>query len=287
VSTSGDELADPSLLDVLSVELDMAKTFSADIPEIAADVEQINQQVEEINTQKINLQTQYESLSSAIDAVHKSKQELENKIVTEQQEALNHRDTYSGTATDADGYEFKFTLTIGSWIKGSETELINQAWQNVGGSGDMPLTSSFTYKGAGGGSNGTGTISPEYAVYVFGTIGVENITPDFDFSGQKTIWLRLPAIGGNGLAGLAYAIQYSNGTQRYAGSLTEAINMKSNKWGPVPFVIGVIDVFSPNFPDGNPALDDLHFQFTTASYNTRGEVSLNIQPIDIYLEKTW
>jgi hypothetical protein len=36
------------------------------------------------------------------------------------------------------------------------------------------------------------------------------------------------------------------------------VDMKSNEWGLVPFVIGADTVFSPMFPEVNPELKDVN-----------------------------
>ena len=176
---------------------------------------------------------------------------------------------YSYTYKDHVGYETKFTLKIGSWIRGSDRETLNMAWKGVGGQEDLPeLTSVSGYP-----------FDPKMAVFVVGTITLENITPGFDITEDSTN--SFPAISvvpetsdhndfsnwrhvSHTLGDCVLGRQYSSGLTYDLAILAPQIvkpQMTSNKWGPVPIFLGIGNVFTPNYPEGNPLLDDVYVKF--------------------------
>ena len=198
-------------------------------------------------------------------------QEPESTLTPEPEPTVDlSRDTYSYVIEDNNGYKTEFTITISSWIKGTETDILNKAWNDVGGDGSMPLTGSYS----DGPYSGTLRFNKETAVYVVGTLTVRDVTEGFANSGAPSYLVYLNLQMGSSktnrdswtLGGIAQSRQYSSGTSsdRANGNPLARPKMTSSKWGPVPFVIGIQDVFSPKFPDGNPALDDVYFYFGSA-----------------------
>jgi hypothetical protein len=270
-STNGKDLADPSLLDQLRNEIGSAKNMTVAIPAIASDTAAIKQQIQDLTNKKSELQNQLDSLTSAVSAVQQSRQTLNDQIAAAKeakiQEAITPKDAHSIIATDGNGNKEKITIHIGKWLKGSDTQLLDKAWKIVGGTGSMPLTGT-TYGGT--------TFTPDDAALVFGTVSIENLTPNFDaknFAYGNTdvdlnpyLHLSDPYWDGNSICPV-YAVQCSNkiitGYQEigHYDSLITA-DMTSNRWGPAPFVIGVDAVFAPNYPNGLP-LNDCVFTLTS------------------------
>lgn len=300
--TKAENLADPNLLGQLQSEIDTAKNFSASVPNIASDIDAIKQQIQDMTTTKTELQKQFDSLDSAVSAIKESKKKLIAQIDGEKkaklQEAITPKDTYSITATDANGNKEKITIKIGKWIKGSETELLDKAWGIVGRSGSMPLTGSY----GGDRTRPGGTFHPKDAAYVFGTVSIENMTPDFSaknfYNGQSLVYLTpkvhfesknmyigdlvpLESLGfGNVVQGRQYSSESSCDLVSDGSNPLVLADMTSNTWGPCAFVIGVEDVFTPNYPEGNPKLNDVYFILSSVALSGEGDTKFNI-------EKSW
>lgn len=270
--TTAKDITDITLLDRLKSEIDSAKSSLVSTPNAAADTDAIKQQIQDLTTNKEMMRTNKNSLSKTITAITADKAaKLEAKITP--------NNSYSITATDSKGNKEKITIKIGNWIKGSETDLLDKAWTKVGGDGSMPLTDSFSGDGVSSG----GTFKPKEAAYVFGTVTVENMTPDFtakNFSnGDSSVYL-IPQIQFDGMftnlqslanAGFTVA-QGREYTSETSCDLVSSLNplvrpdMVSNMWGSAPFVIGVENVFTPNFPDGNPKLNEAYFFLSSANF---------------------
>jgi hypothetical protein len=281
--TKAEDVADPNVLVQLRNEINTAKSFSVDIQSIASDTSEINKQVEDLTIQKNTLKKQYDSLNGAVSAIGKSKQKLIDDVAVAKeakiQEMITPRNTYSVTVTDGDGNKEKITITIGSWIRGSETEILKKAWAKVDGDGSMPLTGSISVESA------EVEFTPSASAYVFGTVTVDNVTPNFDAAlfnrGNSEVHLSLKTPGAE-FGAVAQAIQATSMKYRLLDSNAPfRLLMKGNIWGPVPFVIGAQTVFSPNYPDGNPELNKARFSLSGPPVlNAEGDTAFQIG-------KTW
>ena len=274
--TKGKDITDPNLLERLRNEIDSAKKFSVTIPVVGSDATAIKQQIQDLITKQSELQKQSNSLNDAISAINVSKQKLIDQIAAEKeaklQEAITPKDSHLIIVTDEKGNKEKITITIGKWIKGSENLLLDKAWKTVGGNGPMPLIGKYSRKAA---MLTDATFTPNDAAYVFGTVSIENATPNFNaknfgngnswvyvslkipFDGMFTDWRPVDFEVGDVVQG----IQFSSGTDceiMYQNQFVRA-DMVSNQWGPIPFVIGADTVFSPKYPNGNPAMDNINF----------------------------
>jgi hypothetical protein len=267
--TNAKDLADPKLLDQLRSEINSAKNLSVNVPDIASDTDAIKQQNQVLTRKKSELQKQSESLDIAVSEIKESKQKLIDQIAAEKEakiiDAITPKDTHSIIATDDNGNKEKITITIGKWIKGSDTALLDKAWKIVGGTGSMPLTGAF---------------HTENGAYAFGTVSIENMTPNFSaksFDGGKS-WVYL----GNGYEQAVQARQYLSGVScdtEDNNPLVEA-DMTSNKWGPAPFVTGLLNVFTPKYPEGNPDLTDNTFYLSS-------NVTWADDKVEVKIGKTW
>ena len=299
-ATKAEDLSDSTLLDQLKTAIDAAKTFSVSIPTVASETEAIEKQNQDLTTQRDSVQKYYDSLDSAINALSANKEAKAQEIAAEEdakiQEMITAKNTYSITATDENGNKEKITITIGSWIKGSETELLDKAWAQVGGEGTMPLTGKYS-RSKSGWTEGDFTASD--AAYVFGTVSIENLTPDFaaeNFGNGRScayLYMDLPNSGGfstwkyadSDIGDVVKAIQYGSGVDcallNY-DSLASA-DMVSNNWGPVPFVIGADTVFSPKYPDGNPILNNVTIFLLSSPWSG----STDVGDQEFQIGKTW
>ena len=180
--------------------------------------------------------------------------------------------SYKATHEDNKGYKIEITLTISPWIKTTDVELIEYAWGKIGGKGDPSIELNFThyvYK------------KSEMAI-TFGTISIANKTNGFNFSEDNPF-----ETGFFDYKEGFYAIEdsdykymgwrhhqlissryfYSSGSRTYnASALGSSFAypnalMKSDNWGPVPFVMVIPGVFTPNTPNGTPEIDNIGFKF--------------------------
>jgi len=278
--TNDEDLADPALLNQLKTNIDSANNITINFPTVASDTTSIKKQIQDQTIKKEELQQISSSLSDICEKIQASKQDKIAQIAAEKesaiQEAITPKDIHIIYATDSNGNKEKITLCIGKWIKGSEIDTIEKAWSIVGGTGSMPLTGKFSRSDAGWTE---GTFTQNDAAYVFGTISIENMTPDFDAknfgNGNSKYCIKLSiqeekSVFSNGwedadnyLSYVVGAVQYKNDTVCQLANYGYLIsaNMESNNWGPVPIVIGVDTVFSPKYPNGDPWLDKVYFRF--------------------------
>lgn len=278
--TSVKDLADPNLLNQLQSEIDLVKNFSVVIPEVASNTDEIKQQIENLTTTKGELQKQLDSIKNIVSTIATSKEE---KL----KEAITPKDSYSIIHTDGNGLKVKITLKMGKWIKGSDAALVDKAWKIVGGKGSMPVTGSYNSSMLVGGN-----FDSEAAAYAFGTVTIENMTPEFSIKGfsqgQNKVYLGLSRSDNMNLGLVVFGLETSSGSSTEESNDGQPLinaDMTSNTWGPVPIAIGVESVFTPNYPDGNPQLSDTYFSLTTPATdpfkeNDEGRAKFKI-------EKTW
>lgn len=163
--------------------------------------------------------------------------------------------------TDPDGYQMRLTVTYTKWIKGSDIDALTAAWHTVGGAGEAPL--SIT-------SGGAGYYKASHSAVFYGTVAVENLTTDYDatdFGGTDPSVQLIPSMPASNYTGVIsrigpMAIQAgSNGATGFprlgTGSTFTLVTPKlsSDSWGPMPFAVGIDNVFSPKYPKGNPLLN--------------------------------
>lgn len=184
---------------------------------------------------------------------------------------------HSITAEDSNGNKQRVTLEIGSWIRGNNLAVLDAVWLKVGGLGQMPLAEG-EYR------------DMENAAFVFGTMAVENVTPDFPAKNYGEgnsygIFLQ-PKVGAThdgakllyepviplerlsetsvGLINALQCRQYGDRTSCDAVGQHNPLGrpgMTSNHWGPMAFVMAIQNVFTPNYPDGNPSFPNIEFGF--------------------------
>lgn len=266
--TDPNDLANPKVLEDLRKEIEASTGLEASIPEMAADADEVARQIDDLRKQYYRLKGQYDDLQAAIDAIEASRQRV-----------AEANKNYSYTAVDGNGNTQKVTINIGVWIKGSEQDRLQTAWESFKGTDQIPL------------SGDTG-FTPNDAAYVVGSVTIENLTPDFDASnfggGNSSVYLSLYKQGSRSLDSdlgrVVAVVQYGNEQQACdvngGGPLIRA-DMQSNKWGPVPFVIGVDTVFSPKYPDGNPALASALF------VSSRGVGAKESGTTEFQADRTW
>lgn len=175
------------------------------------------------------------------------------------------------TITDGDGYVIQTNLKISPWIKQSNAELLDGAWNEISNE-EFPSLSRMGIS--------EGHLSKTYGldvnwseiVYAVGTLEAFNMTDGFDITssnshdtffilgGARPEMMMYVAYGNQGE--LFYNVN-NTGTAVFSKSSLLGIgaSMQTNHWGPVPFVIAYALEKTPNYPDGNPAPKDCVFAF--------------------------
>jgi len=171
--------------------------------------------------------------------------------------------TYTAVRTDASGNKEKVTVQVSEWIKGSDSAGLDQAWSDVGGQGSMPLVDGTSIP-SGGEDWGISTFNASESAYFFGTIMIQNMTTGFPAAnynnGQILVYFDDVGCGNAsvcdqvGTQPAVVCFGYSDQTQCSAAindnAFASADMTGGDTWGPVPFVFGMANVFSPDDPDG-------------------------------------
>jgi len=190
---------------------------------------------------------------------------------------------YTSTWTDRNGHKIQATLKIGSWIKGSDDETLNKAWEIAGGTSGFPSISKVGYR----------DFNMQTAVFAVGTVSVRNITPGYDITGQSSQRIYIGKakntnydsyhFTGDDLGCFVYgrqaggSVSWEEGTNAWVTPV-----MTQNSWGPVPVFFGVERVHMPKYPDGNPGLDEYKFAFWGS-----GSEPIDERMAELHLDKTW
>ena len=171
--------------------------------------------------------------------------------------------------TDSNGYTFEATLKLSPWILLSNTEIIESAWSKVGqdyklpGFNDWGLFCYDSYYS----SNGYGSyfnVKMTDMFYCVGEVSFKNTTYGWDITSGKTKTLEtalkintrdlsdeekkeLKSDNTYHIIGKSF---FSNDVSIHVGRASLRAYMKSNNWGPTPFIIMAPENISPNYPEG-------------------------------------
>lgn len=181
-------------------------------------------------------------------------------------------ETYTDENEMSGGYSYNVTLKIGSWVKATETETINNIWESIGGSGSVPDINSFTYNSWSSGVHfGKGT-----SIMAFGTVAIEDTTQGGFSLSDTSNYISVDVFSYGLTKGTLVDsyIQTSNGGS-YLHSAEGRNNrvlhvypeMKKRTWGPVPFVICANEAISPEYPDGKPDVINATWSFGDNEFN--------------------
>lgn len=195
----------------------------------------------------------------------------------------------SYTETDSDGYTYEITFKLSPWILQSNTDIVNSAWSEVGGSNTIPgfndwglkQESSGGYFRQGISEGGTTNYFAHHMTdiyYCVGTAQITNITEGWSISvsNPRSLYFYLRWVSNFDRATYAgvYSIGrvfFSNSTEDESDGLGHSAKMTSDQWGPVSFVIMAPENFAPNFPDGEHAEDMLNGYFYYIENGERSE----------------
>ncbi len=259
-NTQEDDVADTYVLEALSSSLSEARDYSNYAP-VSTESGNVNISSEvTVADEAYNHLTQLnKTLEDAIKNVDDSISKMEKRKQEQMESLVWPGKTFTWEFTDSDGYVIEIKMRFGSWIKASDTENLQLAWQKVGGKGDAPDISSFiqnNYK-----------FRADHAVMTFATLEYTNKTKGYDFSEQYpyecSALACLPELPRNGkLERWQGYLYFSNGCKQMntGNSSYPTALMKKNHWGPITVAFAIANVFGPNYDEmGNPALDDVYF----------------------------
>jgi hypothetical protein len=278
VQTDPATLQNTSLIETLNTQISQAEGVAdCQPPTMADDLDGIGRQTLDLEAAAAVVVAAVDALVQADQAVAASAQaKLRAEAARREQEeraaleaAISPKNVFSLLFTDANGYMLDANIQLSDWIKGSESDMLQAAWEKVGGKGDMPITE--------GEYDDYHLLDPNQAAYVFGTVSFSNRTPDYPaknfndgyFSLDMTPYYTMSdwnVVQPSSELGMPAMVVTQYGTKIESNSLQVSYSitlvrpdLQTNSWGPVPFVFAVDKVFTPNYPDGNPDLDKLFF----------------------------
>lgn len=170
--------------------------------------------------------------------------------------------------TDKNGYVLKVELKLSPWILLSNQEVINAAWRVVGKNRELPDMKYWNYKKYTGGTYGVGGydkagnhfgtvdgISDMY--YSVGSMKLTNVTEGWDIDPNNppkasffltgVIDKSMPMNFNNTFVS---EVLYTSENRKFSTAVYFEPGMKTNSWGPVPFVIAHPENYVPAYPDG-------------------------------------
>lgn len=249
------ELDDPSLPELLRGYLADAQSVldSTELPEISSDdAEDILRQAQELRDKTAQLWALRDEIDYAIELVESAGAE---QAEAKQMEGLTAETAYVGTAETANGYKAEYTISVTHWIRASDSESLQLAWEGVGGSDEYPALSRFQ-------SNTNDGFNSVNAAAAFGTVSFRNVTEGFDITEENPVTFGISLSVNRDIRYSNYSpklyIQYANESKQFSFNDYPSMSplMKKNAWGPVPFMIVCPNAFTPNDPDGAAVLDD-------------------------------
>ncbi len=183
--------------------------------------------------------------------------------------------TYTVEYQNHDGYIITAQMSVGKWLKASDPDVMQQAWETIGGSGAPPDLAGF----------GDQNVRNDKSVVAFGDLTLFNKTPGFDITSESPLETRIFLDNSGNKTYMA--ISYSNGLTRLSSTdpwrLVFDALMTSNQWN-VKFVLALPDIFTPNTPDGDEENLNKVFIMTSRTYNS---LTGKYDRIDFHIEKWW
>ena len=242
-SVTREDVADSETVEALESFLDKAKAIQEIVvPSMESDIEKIQEQAQNLQAQANDADILYNELCTAISQVESSQQSLKEQKL---RDSVTAKKAYTGKATTFNGYEAEYTVSVTGWIKASNADALQLAWEGVAKEGDaMPSLSSFhEYTNDG--------FSEANAAVAFGTVSFRNITQGFDITEENPISFDVFMQPSEGFRYSIYTPKmYINYSTNGKFSFTVSPLMKSNNWGPVVFMLVCPNVITPNDPDG-------------------------------------
>lgn len=259
----------------LSAVLEKARAaVETSVPQIPdSDEEEIQQQIQQIREHCDTVRSLYYDLESAMSDFELCKQELEEN---KQSVQVTLEPAYTGIAETANGYKSEYNVSVTDWIRASDADTLQLAWENAGGKDSVPSIDNFHESTNDG-------FSTENAAIAFGTISFHNITEGFDITESNPISFTVPLLQNKDMpGGFVNAKAYIGYTDpKYVRMDNHSYNsyinpyMKSNTWGPVVLMFVFPNAFTPNNPYGHPELDGFKVHFDNAYSESENYISIS------------
>ena len=163
------------------------------------------------------------------------------------------------------GYQIRATLTY-SKIYMWDDPVLARAWDSIGNGNPLPDLDGWGFEHFTGniwkGEFGTASIEPPGSTvytransmyYMVGTLKFENHTEGWDLTNDNYLSTAasISVPNNNGKADLIVGrMYYKNSVETYDSFLHFDAKMTSNRWGPTPFIVGFVEYFAPDYPDG-------------------------------------
>ncbi|MCQ2752320.1 MAG: hypothetical protein MJ189_04415, partial [Coriobacteriales bacterium] len=290
--TKESDLQDPKFITELSnsVEECAKKTKDLEIPEKNQEYDNLKTTTEQCNKTQDVYDECKSSLEKAISSINTSKEQKKDA-------ASNLTERGTSVITDKSGYEIEYTLKTTAWIKSSDTDRISKAWKKAGTNYDPPTISQI--KSHLSAKN----IDEDSGVVLVGSVKFTNKTSNYNISSsnKKNPKLYFTTSHGSGdidktskksrtfeavtVSGYTnssgadykynqvplFATTAHSGGPGFTPILAE---MTSNTWGECAFIIFVPEVFSPNYPNGDPLIINLElnaYGFIESVYYGQGK----------------
>jgi len=167
---------------------------------------------------------------------------------------------YTSEIKSSDGYTVEGKMKIGSWIKASDSQKVNEIWKQAGGEGEAPDIKDYNYY------KDSEAFRSDKAAIAFATVEYTNTTSGYDFSESFPFKLSdKVSLVGKSTVSHNTIVYFSNrpvSDEKYYN-----ITMKKNHWGPVVVGIVATNVFGPNYDaNGNEDLDKIEIVFGKSSF---------------------
>ncbi len=167
--------------------------------------------------------------------------------------------------TENGGYQIRATLTYSRIYKWDD-ETLQSLWNGIGNGNTLPTVDGWGFEHYEGnvwrGEFGTAS-SENYGhtvysrandmYYMVGTLTFENLTEGWDLTPDdylSTVAVVHVPDNTNKPDLIVSKMFFRNSVETYDSYFDYHAKMTSNKWGPTPFVIGFIENYVPDFPDG-------------------------------------
>lgn len=197
---------------------------------------------------------------------------------------LTGRKTYVARMENDEGFKLRANITVYDAVRGSDTEAMDAAWAEVGGTVPNPCLDADV-------GNDTFTVTAihtQTSAYAYGTLTITSETEGFDPPSvlwQFTTGRAAPKDGewvGSQGKPKAMGIGFSDGGRcdgLNTGGFIVTPSMNDTTWGPVPIVFAYDGTFTPKHPNGDPSvLSD--FPVNVADLGHQGKPGIAIQLAD-------
>lgn len=193
---------------------------------------------------------------------------------------------------DSSGYTFEITIKVSPWINTKNEEYVAAAWDEVSRGRSLPYFNPNERAYHNGRYTFLSVSSLTDMYYCIGEISVKNTTAGWDITQESPISLKeiyISPIQTNEEVARSIKeghttgqIVYSDKTSSDYVWLNITPQLKSNNWGPVPFIFAHYDRKTPKCPDGEyiSEISGTAFCVSTSSHARSDSMLLKLSIIE-------